>query len=429
MGCLVCITEAASRASRPSTKKVGVDPLPLERRSDEVVAVTKPQRELFFDRYDLGEKIGRGGYAQVRSLSEQSLVAKVMDLRSQDEDGDFLENKAYRREAEAEECIWRILGSHTNVVSLHAAFYEEGVSFFVMDRCDWKLSRFLHDKAEAGDLNERSLAVVAGEILQGLLHLHKLGVVHRDVKPDNIMVAGDVCKLIDFGLAAVLPDDGSGLRGVYGTAPYMCPEMLKMKHYGTEVDLWSFGVIMYVLFYGTFPYMPRQKTSTQMKAVIKEGKKLPAFAPVRSTPALQPMSLVAEEFVRLLLNREQLDRITAAEALQLNFITSTARGQSGASLNLNFRVALRSGAFDNRSIDRPDSLDDYLDMLYEDHTGRCLPRTLRSESDYDAELVKRDSSTVSDGSTTASSCGAASSFSAPFVPHSVSRPSRAAVAV
>jgi serine/threonine protein kinase len=237
------------------------------------------------------------------------------------------------------------------------------------------------------------------------------------------MVSGGVCKLCDFGLAGVLPLSGAGLSGIYGTAPFMAPEMLNREHYRTEVDVWSIGVIAYVFFNADFPYLPEQKNSAEMKKVIREGKQQPSFRPrARSGQKQLPSaSKDAETFCRALLNRSRDTRIDAAEALKLQFLAKGPGAEETLpSLKLTFKACLKCGAFENRPVDKFDqNLDPLLDQLHRRHTGNSLaqadvrptpkPKGKQSRSDSTQDNCERSRtpSVVSGASSVLSSNSAA----------------------
>ena len=90
--------------------------------------------------------------------------------------------------------------------------------------------------------------------MQGLKYLHEYGIIHRDLKTDNIFfdMSGEI-KIADFGLASVLTDTHRNTKSRIGTGAWMAPELFKKKPYGTKVDVWSFGIIMVELTKGE-PY-------------------------------------------------------------------------------------------------------------------------------------------------------------------------------
>merc|ERR1719419_2008963 len=106
----------------------------------------------------------------------------------------------------------------------------------------------------AAEVTVNCLRHIIREMLQALVAIHKVNVVHRDVKPDNFLYIGNQCrvKLCDFGFAEVMPISG-GLTGIYGTPSFMSPEMLSSMSYGPGTDVWSLGVTAYIVLFGQFP--------------------------------------------------------------------------------------------------------------------------------------------------------------------------------
>lgn len=113
---------------------------------------------------------------------------------------------------------------------------------------------------------EKDAAKLIKQILMALNYMHKQGIVHRDLKMENVMVdlettpSGEteiICKLADFGFATVL-EEGHGTRGFMGTPFYMAPEIINRQVYTNKVDLWALGVLAYVLLSGgNFPFRGR----------------------------------------------------------------------------------------------------------------------------------------------------------------------------
>merc|ERR1719158_1096216 len=100
-------------------------------------------------------------------------------------------------------------------------------------------------------------------MLRALEAIHSVHVVHRDIKPDNFLCSGGLhtIKLCDFGLAESVAASGHQvvMRDIYGTAPFMSPEMLSCNGYDISTDMWSFAVIAYVMMLGSFPYQALDK--------------------------------------------------------------------------------------------------------------------------------------------------------------------------
>ena len=159
----------------------------------------------------------------------------------------------------------------------------------------------------------------------------------EDIKPENFLYGGPdgtVLKLCDFGLALRQPKKGKGITGIGGTAPYMAPEILAgvRSGYGKEIDVWAFGVILYLVIYGQFPYMPRgETTANSMKQAIYSD------SPPISYPDTQALS--AQSLVKRLLVRDVSQRATVEEVRAHPFITKASRPSSAAEMYLSLNQA------------------------------------------------------------------------------------------
>lgn len=105
-----------------------------------------------------------------------------------------------------------------------------------------------------GPIPQVEVASLMKQLLEAITHCHWLGVAHHDVKPDNVLFgAGGDLKLADFGSAEWF-GDGRRMSGVVGTPYYVAPEVLMGREYGEKVDVWSCGVILYIMLSGTPPF-------------------------------------------------------------------------------------------------------------------------------------------------------------------------------
>jgi serine/threonine protein kinase len=107
------------------------------------------------------------------------------------------------------------------------------------------------------EISEKRSKVLSHQIATALYYLHSFGVAHRDLKPENILMVSDDndsdLKIVDFGLSKIIGPNESSLDP-FGTLSYVAPEVLLQKPYGKEVDLWSLGVISYLLLSRVLPF-------------------------------------------------------------------------------------------------------------------------------------------------------------------------------
>eukprot|EP00931_Biecheleriopsis_adriatica_P112534 TRINITY_DN8718_c0_g1_i2.p1 TRINITY_DN8718_c0_g1~~TRINITY_DN8718_c0_g1_i2.p1 ORF type:complete len:461 (-),score=80.09 TRINITY_DN8718_c0_g1_i2:142-1524(-) len=279
----------------------------------------------FHAKYKLGKKIGKGAFGQVRSLAEkktgQHFAVKIVDVRQRDKDGGIQNfvNHARKRAALSEIQAWEQVSTTKSpfVVQFTQAYVDNYLYFMVCELCLCSLLDHC-----PGQMTPGSLGALFRQMLQGIAHTHSMGIVHRDIKPDNFMWGGlenKTLKLGDFGLAAVCVP--GKLKGVVGTAPYMSPEMLLGCHHDFKMDVWSLGVIAYLLVFGTLPYLTGSDTAA-LKRAIKEDS--PPIAWTRCSelddgPVCQE-STAAELFIRYVLQRDPQSRPSADEALSHAFL-------------------------------------------------------------------------------------------------------------
>uniref|UniRef100_A0A7S1T976 Protein kinase domain-containing protein n=1 Tax=Compsopogon caeruleus TaxID=31354 RepID=A0A7S1T976_9RHOD len=184
-------------------------------------------------------------------------------------------------------------------------------------------------------LSEDDVKLVMRRVLEGLAHLHRNFVIHRDIKPDNIMFDSDLklnAKIADFGLCSIGSNSTQLASGMYGTPLYVAPEVIRSSEsYSSAVDLWSSGVMMYELLCGSHPFWARN-TRAVARRILKGKAK---FSEARWVS----VSNHARALVRALLTVDPHERPTAERALAHAWFQSSANH----SLKGKFRLA-RSGS-------------------------------------------------------------------------------------
>jgi len=339
--------------------------------------------EDFHDKYLLGKKLGKGAFAQVYLVSEvgddgvvskpSEKAVKILDVRCT---GDEQRAHKLQKSAYSEANVWASVGQHSNVVQIFEAFYDTDVCYMVMDRCACDFYKYLES---ASDINERFIGELISQMLIGVSHVHASRVIHRDIKPDNFMMGGEdgkTVKLGDFGLSKPIPQNGV-LIGVYGTAPFMCPDMIRGWPYDERADIWSMGVLAYALLFGSFPYTPKVPCSKGMKQAIVDGEP-PRYQPLGYFSD-EMRSESAVEFVRNLLDRDVGTRPFADGALGMKYMVDCRQNEHPSegrlpSLRPMIRAAKKAGAFDVRDLSEETEIDSLLQkMQMEKHGGLVVP--------------------------------------------------------
>jgi serine/threonine protein kinase len=216
--------------------------------------------QLIGGRYELGELLGRGGMAEVRKGTDTRLgrVVAVKRLRT-DLASDATFQARFRREAQSSASL-----NHPAIVAVYDTGEETatdgtGVAqpYIVME---YVAGRTLRDIIREGRkiLPERALEITSG-VLSALDYSHRAGIIHRDIKPGNVMLtpSGDV-KVMDFGIARAMSDASSTMTqtaAVVGTAQYLSPEQARGENVDSRSDVYSAGCLLYELLTGRPPFV------------------------------------------------------------------------------------------------------------------------------------------------------------------------------
>jgi predicted Ser/Thr protein kinase len=215
-------------------------------------------------RYELEEVVGHGGMSSVYrahdSLLERYVALKVLH-EQYNEDEDFVER--FKREARSVAQL-----QHPNIVTVIDRGEEEGRQYIVFEYIDGEnLKEFVVRK---GRLDVREALEVAGEIARALAFAHEHGLIHRDVKPQNVLLNGDGrAKVTDFGIARSLDvEHGVTQTGtVLGTSNYIAPEQASGQPVDVHTDVYSLGVVLYELLTGDVPFPGESFVAVAMKHV------------------------------------------------------------------------------------------------------------------------------------------------------------------
>src|SRR5919197_882722 len=219
--------------------------------------------EIVAERYELEELVGTGGMSSVFKardrLLERRVALKVLHQHYTD-DEEYVER--FRREARVVAQL-----SHPNIVTVIDRGEDEGRQFIVFELVEGKTLKELLE--EEGRLPVPQALEIALQVARGLAFAHEHGLVHRDVKPQNVLLNGDgQAKVTDFGIARTLDVDGVTQTGtVLGTSNYIAPEQASGNRVDAQTDVYSLGVVLYELLAGDVPFPGDHFVSVAMKHV------------------------------------------------------------------------------------------------------------------------------------------------------------------
>jgi eukaryotic-like serine/threonine-protein kinase len=269
--------------------------------------------QLFADRYELKETVGTGGMATVYcafdTLLERNVALKILHDQYGD-DEEYVER--FRREARAVAQL-----AHPNIVTVIDRGEEEGKQFIVFEFIDGENLKELVDRG--GPLPVRRVLELGLEVGRALAFAHAQGLIHRDVKPQNVLLNGDGrAKVTDFGIVRSLDAVGHTETGtVLGTSHYIAPEQARGERVDTQTDVYSFGVVLYELLAGAVPYPGDNFLSVAMKHV---NDPVPTVLDARPDTPLRLATLIERSLSKLSAERPaSMDEVVAElEAVQLD---------------------------------------------------------------------------------------------------------------
>jgi len=250
--------------------------------------------------YDLGDVLGFGSAGRVHVATDKA-TGKKWACKVVTEEVEM--------EAQLQEVELLLQLDHPNIVQYREHFFSDsGLLHIVMELvAGTDLMTALRLR---GSFAEEDAREVVAQLLDALEHVHDKGIAHRDLKPENILVHADDhtrIKIIDFGLGGQLRGDDDGFQEACGTPGYVAPEVVRGEYaYDTSCDIWSVGVVLFLLLSGDFPF--KGDTLPTLLAAVRKG--VVSFR----DPAWEMVSMSGRETVKALLTINPQERPTAAEA-------------------------------------------------------------------------------------------------------------------
>lgn len=289
--------------------------------AEKVIAHTRVQDDsMIRDHYAVGAKIGEGNFGKVYEATNKhtGLVWAIKSINKEKAGSSAL--KLLEREVAI---LKRV--NHPNIINLNEVIESPKRMYLVMEMC--KGGELADVLKERKMFNENETKLIIQKLAGAIAYLHKHGIVHRDIKLENILMADnpvDACdhlhvKITDFGLSVVKGGvtHDSMMQDFCGTPIYMAPEILDNKAYSQQCDVWALGIIMYTLLCGYPPFRANEEGA--LYDLIREAK-------VEFTDKLwDRVSCEAKNCIQGMLKVDPAHRLSAAEVHNHSWITGEAR--------------------------------------------------------------------------------------------------------
>ena len=259
--------------------------------------------------YIIGNEIGSGKFGVIKLCTNKTtgkkfalkiLCKKNMDLNDLD---------LVRTEIE----ILKIC-QHPNIIKLYETFENSEYFYIIMEYCSGS-DLFSYIEKSKFKLSEKKACEIIFKLCRALYYIHSYGIIHRDLKPENILMTDNSSKadirILDFGLSKILGPDET-CNEPYGTLSYCAPEVIKGENYNKQADLFSVGVITYLLLCGQLPFNHKDSEKEIVRLTLYEE---PSF----KSKVWKNISSEAIDFIKGMLKKNPKDRFSIKEAIEHNW--------------------------------------------------------------------------------------------------------------
>ncbi|XP_010934324.2 phosphoenolpyruvate carboxylase kinase 2-like [Elaeis guineensis] len=261
--------------------------------------------------YEIGAQIGRGRFGTVyRCVSAETGEEFAVKSIEKALLADIIDRECVEREAKIAQ---HAAAGNPRAVQVQDVYEDEEWLHVVMELCPGP-DLFDRISGRGEPLSEAEAAVVMAQLMEAVAVCHQRGVAHRDIKPDNVLfdrVGG--LKLADFGSAECF-GDGRPMRGLVGTPYYVAPEVVAGRDYDEKVDVWSAGVVLYIMLSGMPPFYGDTAVEIFEK-VLRANLRFP-------TRIFRTVSPAAKDLLRRMLCKDVSRRFSAEQVLGHPWITS-----------------------------------------------------------------------------------------------------------
>ncbi len=271
-------------------------------------------------RYEILEDIDSGGMAYVYKAlcrkTDHIVAVKVLKEKFA-ENADYV--KRFKKEAQAAFSL-----EHENIVHVSDVGCDEGIYYMVMEHMDGSTLKALIDKQ--GRLEEKDTILYAIQICSALSAAHKKGIIHRDIKPQNILLNKEqTAKVTDFGIAKSLTAPNEQETEVIGSVYYVSPEQARGDNVDARSDIYSMGIMLYEMLTGELPYKGEQTVSVALKHINEK-----ITAPEKINPLL---SKSINNIVLKATSKNKKDRYRSMDAMKEDLVRALVN-KSGEYIDL-----------------------------------------------------------------------------------------------
>ncbi len=320
-------------------------------------------------RYEIMEVIGVGGMAVVYkafdNIDHRIVAVKILKQ-------EYLANEDFKRRFRNESKAIAVL-SHPNIVKVYDVSFGDAIQYIVMEHVEGiTLKEYI---TQQGVVNPREAIYFITQILRALKHAHDKGIVHRDIKPQNILLISDgTIKVTDFGIARISENATRTMTdGAIGSVHYISPEQAKGSITDSRTDLYSAGVILYEMLTGKLPFQSDNAVSVALMQLQNDP-----VSPRELNPSI-PVGL--EEIIIKAMQKNQFDRYQSANEMIEDIVAyknnpSIVFGYSYADENASMKVSAHLPKIsDNHIPGEPESIEpvdenEYDDELYFEDKGK-----------------------------------------------------------
>ena len=269
------------------------------------------------DIYEIKEKLGNGKFGLVKlginKMTKEKVAIKIMDKSKMDTSDIGL----VRTEIE----ILKIC-QHPNIIRLYDIFENVDYLYIIMEYCPGG-DLFGYLEKRKFKISEERASIIMHKMCAAVYYIHKYGIVHRDLKPENVLMTSknddsDI-RILDFGLSKMIGPNEKCTEP-YGTLTYCAPEIIIDEPYNQSVDMWSLGVMTYLMLSGRLPFNAEDETDIARQVAFDE----PDFV---KNPCWGKISKEAKDFTKRLLEKKAKNRMDINQALQHDWIKKYSKNE------------------------------------------------------------------------------------------------------